>query len=70
MTVDSLLLSVSILTRGILGDGKGVGNGVGRGVGNGVGNSLMGDKHLLIPLGTSSNIEGGCNKLLPDDEDL
>lgn len=61
--VGSLLISVSILALGSLGDG----NGVGRGVGNGVGNSRIGDKHLLIPLGTSSNIDGGCNRLLTDE---
>lgn len=68
--VDSLLLSGSIATLDILGDGSGVGIGVGRGVGRGVGISLIGERHLLIPLGTSSRIEGGWSKLLPKDEDL
>jgi hypothetical protein len=32
---------------------------VGNGVGKGVGSSLIGDRHLFIPLGTSSRIDGG-----------
>lgn len=54
----SLLVS-SILALGIRGEGRGVGSGVGRGVGRGVGSSLMGDRHLLIPLGTSRRMDGG-----------
>lgn len=67
---ESHFISDSSLHRGILGDGSGVGVGVGSGVGRGVGNSLIGDKHLLMPLGTSSNIDGGCKRLLPDDDAL
>lgn len=44
---------------GNLGDGRGVGIGVGRGVGSGVGSSLIGERHLFIPLGTSRRMEGG-----------
>lgn len=68
--MDSLLPSISILALGMRGEGKGVGNGVGSGVGKGVGSSRIGDKHLLMPLGTSKSMEGGWSKLLPDDEDL
>lgn len=67
--VESLFIICSVLL-GNRGEGKGVGRGVGRGVGSGVGSSRMGERHLLIPLGTSSRIEGGCNRLPPDDTDL
>lgn len=70
VVVDSLLLSISIQARGIRGDGSGVGRGVGKGVGKGVGSSLIGDKHLFMELGTSSRMEGGWRRLLPDDADL
>lgn len=43
---------------------------MGKGVGRGVGSSRMGDRHLLMPVGTSRSIEGGCKRLLPDVEDL
>lgn len=59
VTVDALLGFISMLALGILGDGSGVGRGVGRGVGSGVGSSRIGDKHLLIPLGTSRSMDGG-----------
>lgn len=57
--MDSHFASSSILALGIRGDGNGVGKGVGRGVGKGVGNSRIGERHLLMPLGTSKRIEGG-----------
>lgn len=53
------------LALGNRGDGSGVGRGVGSGVGRGVGSSLIGDRHLLILLGTSRRIDGGWSKLLP-----
>lgn len=37
--------------------------GVRAGEGMGVGSSRMGDKHLFIFPGISSNIEGGCKRL-------
>lgn len=68
VTVESLLASGSILL-GIRGEGKGVGKGVGRGVGKGVGSSRMGERHLLMLLGTSRRIDGGCRRL-PEVADL
>lgn len=59
-----------MLALGILGEGSGVGKGVGRGVGKGVGSSRIGDRHLLIPLGTSRSIEGEWRRLLPEPDDL
>jgi hypothetical protein len=59
VTIECRLASDSMLALGILGEGKGVGKGVGNGVGKGVGSSLIGDRHLFIPLGTSSRIDGG-----------
>lgn len=67
--VESLLIICSVLL-GNRGEGKGVGRGVGKGVGSGVGSSRMGERHLLIPLGTSRRIDGGCNRLPLDDTDL
>lgn len=58
------------IALGSLGDGRGVGIGVGRGVGSGVGSSRIGERHLLIPLGTSRRIDGGWSMLFPDDDDL
>jgi hypothetical protein len=48
----------------------GVRAGDGMGEGNGVGISLMGERHLLIVLGISNSIVGGCRKLLPPLDDL
>lgn len=59
-----------MLALGNWGDGSGVGKGVGRGVGKGVGSSRIGERHLLMPLGTSRRMEGGCRRLLPKPEDL
>lgn len=70
VAVDSLFVSGSILALGIRGEGRGVGSGVGKGVGRGVGSSRIGERHLLMPQGTSSKIDGGCSRLLPDDDDL
>lgn len=67
--VESLFIICSVLL-GNRGEGKGVGIGVGKGVGSGVGSSRMGERHLLILLGTSRRIDGGCNRLPPDDTDL
>lgn len=58
------------MALGNLGDGSGVGIGVGRGVGSGVGSSRIGERHLLIPLGTSRRMDGGWSRLLPKDDDL
>lgn len=55
------------IALGSLGEGRGVGIGVGKGVGSGVGSSRIGERHLLILLGTSRSIDGGCR---PDDKDL
>lgn len=43
--------------------------GDGIGDGRGVGSSLIGERHLLIVLGISNSIVGGCSRLgpLPDD---
>lgn len=49
---------------------RGVIAGDGIGEGSGVGISLMGERHLLIVLGISKSIVGGCKKLLPLVEDL
>lgn len=68
--VASLFASISMAALGIRGEGKGVGRGVGKGVGNGVGNSRIGERHLFMLLGTSSRIDGGWRRLLPDDDDL
>lgn len=38
--------------------------GVSAGDGMGVGNSRIGDRHLLIFVGISSNMDGGFNRLL------
>lgn len=59
VAVDSLFASISILALGMRGEGSGVGKGVGNGVGKGVGSSLMGERHLLMPLGTSKRMDGG-----------
>lgn len=59
VAVESLFTSCSGLALGNLGEGSGVGKGVGRGVGKGVGSSLMGERHLFIPLGTSRSMDGG-----------
>lgn len=48
----------------------GVTAGDGIGDGNGVGNSRIGERHLLIVLGNSSRMVGGCKKLLPLVDDL
>lgn len=44
--------------------------GEGMGDGKGVGNSLIGERHLLIVLGISSKIVGGCSKFVPLPDDL
>lgn len=43
----------------------GVKAGEGIGEGKGVGISLIGERHLLIVLGISKRIVGGCSRLLP-----
>lgn len=70
ITADSSGSCCKAIALGNLGDGRGVGKGVGRGVGSGVGSSRIGERHLLIPLGTSRRIDGGWRRLLPDADDL
>lgn len=68
--LSSLLSASSKLDDAALRRIIGVSAGEGIGEGNGVGNSRIGERHLLIVLGISKRIVGGCKKLLPPLEDL
>ena len=66
----SSLISASSTEERVVRRMMGVSAGDGIGEGNGVGISLMGERHLLIVLGISKSIVGGCSRLLPQLDDL